>query len=138
MVLDAKQFRKAMNACAPQIDVPCDELGGTVRLKRFTASHGIKLGRRWNEIPKGKDGQPTKEEDLADYYVWLLSMSIVDDKGELFLCSEDGRKQLSRLSYSVLSALATHAVDLNEMGKNVAGKKNGGTLRGKKSDSPST
>ena len=136
MVIDAKQFAKTMKARAPHVDVQCEELG-TVRLARLSAKAGLKLGKHYAAVPKGPDGQPQSDEAIADFYVWLLSLSIVDTEGEAFLCSDEGRQQIALLSIGTLTSLGNDAMVLNGMAE-TAKKKKRGTSTTPTTDSPST
>lgn len=114
-VLNSKSFTKAVGALASHVDVECKELGATVRLGRLTAPQGLKLGKRYNNVQKDADGSPKSVEDMASFYVWLLSLSIVDGDGNAFLCSDEGRLKLGKLSLGALTDLGSEALILNGM-----------------------
>jgi hypothetical protein len=118
-----------MESRKPYMDCDCAELGGDVRLKRLSAADGMTLGKRYNAIAKDADGSPTSDEDMAGFFAYLLSLSIIDESGEAFLCSDEGRSQLSSLSLGTLSGLGTEAMIFNGMAerKGDTKKKDGGT-----------
>ena len=123
-VLNSKTFATALSAVASSVDVECDELGGSVRLKRLTAGQGMNLGKIYDMVPKGRDGQPRNVDDMADFFVRLVSMSVVDDAGEAYLSNDEGRFALAGLSLGTISKLGTEAMVLNNMAESTDAKKN--------------
>ena len=139
-VLNAKTFNKALKARRDFTEVNCEELDCTVRLGRLTAAQGLKLGKRYNAVPKDAEGNPKDEEDLAEFFVWLLSLAIVNEEGEPFLSSDEGRVQIGSLSFGTITQLGTEAMVVNGMAeRDDTKKKTGkpGTSAEKKMPQPS-
>ena len=142
MVFNAKTFGTALRSIASSVDVDCDELGGAVRLKRLTAGQGMNLGKIYELVPKDKAGKPRNVEDMADFFVRLVSMSVADEDGVAYLSNDEGRLALSGLSLGTITKLGTEAMILNNMAESTDAKKNkvkksNGTSATKPTASPS-
>ena len=140
-VLGAKTFRIASKKQKLFVDVPCESLGGDLRLRRMNWKMASAVRKRWSGIRKDADGQPRSDEDLAEFYVWFLSLSIVDEEGDAYLCSDEGRKELDCVPIMELFHLGDEAMLLNDFGerKDASKKKSGksGTSTMKSADSSS-
>lgn len=112
-VVNFETFKRTLAERSPAVDVSCPEVGGSVRLRRLSAAVGLAIGKQYNGLPK-VDGKP-RDDDMIELYVLLLANSIVDESGELFLQSEEGKAHLRSLSFGTISELGSEALILNGM-----------------------
>ena len=106
-------------AVSRHVDVDCPELDGEVRLRRLDLKLKMAVHKKWKDVRKDKDGQPRNDEDLADFYVWLLSLSIIDDKDppQAYLSSDEGRKEIALWDAPVIFRLGDQAMVVNGFGE---------------------
>ena len=118
MSLTLAEMRAAAEASRRTVEVSIVEFGGTVLLKQLDAVTGLRIGAMCN----AENGQPLDAQRMADYFVAVLTGSIVDDAGVLQCDNDEGQAFLRALPVNILTVLADEAVKLNGMGGEAAKK----------------
>lgn len=95
------------------VDIPCDALGGDVRLKPLGMSTGLALGKQHGSMKKDAAGVPTDEHEMAKFYVTLLKNSICDEDLNLMMLNDEGEEFLKDQPFSVVNDLGLAALKLN-------------------------
>lgn len=133
--LNAKTLNKILSGAT--VTVSCDELGD-VKLRRLNAYEKINFGKRFNASAKTKDGNFKREEDAIEFFIWLISVAVVDDKGEAFLSSDEGRAIIGAFQLDTLQVIGTAALELQQGGgKKKTVNKSSGTSTTTTTDSSS-
>ncbi len=112
-VLSFEQMQAAAGAAPSYVDVPVEAWGGSVRLQQLSAADGIAFGQRQRDQAEAGDDDVDRPEELAEQYIYLLSLSIVDGDGRQALHNEAGRAFLATQPFAVLNALGMAAMRLN-------------------------
>jgi hypothetical protein len=100
-----------------RVSVPVPEIvpGKTFQLAAFGATVGFAISKKCRTLPRDEEGGLTPEGMVA-FYVEVIACSAIDEGGERYLDSAEGRHQLTKLGVNVLRRLGQAALDLNAMG----------------------
>ena len=140
-VLNAKTFREGGGEKHALVD--CPSRGGELRIKKLSLARSLNAHDKWKAIRKDKDGNPQRQLDVLEFYVWLLSISIVDEADDFYLNSDAGREEIGLTPPTELLAVGNEAMILNGYAQRDGGDakkkelERGGTSRKRSTDSSS-
>lgn len=113
MSLSFEEVKKAAAAAEATVDVEVEHWGGSVRLAKLGAVAGVSIGQRYDAAAKDAHGYPSEDRELVEFYVLLVSHSIVEADGKRRFTSEEGRDLLRRQPIEVLRTIGQAALKLN-------------------------
>ena len=117
--MDIEQMKQAMRASAKTEVVHCQDIG-EIKLRQLSAAVGMNLAKVVSDI--GDDAASTNTSVLFNFYVDLISKSIVGDNDQLTFDSDEGRATLSQLRFVQLMQIGNACLSLNGMTAETAKK----------------
>lgn len=107
--MNVAELREAMRASRTTIVISVPGFGD-VSLRSLDVTNGLRM----MELAAAFVGK-TNPTDMADYWVELLALSIVDENGKQAFNDDDGREVIRGIRIDRLTKLGNAAVSLNGM-----------------------
>jgi len=126
MPLDFNQLKAKSQ---PQFkDIPCPELGGDIRIRKLTGTRGLNVRQGFYSAEEN----PLTKEQKSIALVEIVAASVVNESGEAFLDSKEGRELIDAMDDEALNRIGYECLDFNNM---VTAKKNSPTTSDSSSSS---
>lgn len=114
MPLNLDSFLTAAKSLPKFEDVPCEELGGDVRISQMTLAEAVEVSRFVSSL-SDDGGEVTDAAKMKKSQVEFVAKAVVDESGVRYLDSEQGREALHSLPPGTLSRLFNASQRLSGM-----------------------